>query len=220
MISNATFSGFSNNQEQCVAYVFVTQPVTSAWCSSEYSMGNQQQYLGSTQKGLNSTSTSDKGFGHRTSEKNVFSLVDKDVQWSPSARAALQRDMLHGTQTSSCPSHQKMVKYGRARAQRFPVASFSSRKTRNETASVSTSIPTFSTPFAGKSVTIPNISLEYRPSSECQRTGGPNNFGYHRNVVGKFKPNPVISTTDTSMGKTEYKYNLKPIVPRYRRLNG
>ncbi len=218
-MSNATFSGFSNNQEQCVAYAFVTQRVTSAWCSSEYSMDSQQHYLGATQKRPNSTLTSVKGFGHRTNE-NIFAVVDKDPQWSPSARAAMQREMLHGAHKSSCPLHQQMAKYGRA--QRLPAASFSSRRMRNQTSSVLISLPTLSTPFAGNSVTIPNISLEYRPLSECQRTSGPvNNFGYHRNVVGKFKPNPGISTTtDASTGKTEYKSNLKSIVPRYRRLNG
>lgn len=145
--------------------------------------------------------------------------MDKDAQWSPSARAALQRDMLHGSHKSSCPSHQQMAKYGRP--QRFPVASFRSRRLRNEKVSVPTSLPTLSTPFAGNSVTIPSISLEYRPSSECQRTSGPvNNFGYHRNIVGKFKPSPVVSTTETSPGKTEYKSNLQQIVPRFRRLNG
>ncbi|CAL8141900.1 unnamed protein product [Orchesella dallaii] len=194
IFNTTTFSGYSSNDEHCLAYLFVNQVVTNAWCSSEYSSHIQLQRFG----------VQNITWDVVTHERIVTSAIPKSfvgeplsditdrsahARWSPNVRAALQREMLYGQQSSSCPTRKMLI------------ASAKKGSTNNGQPYAS-STPPLETPLSISTVSLPSISHEYRPISECQRVAV-NNFGYRNILRSSYKSNTkskskkVIVSTST-----------------------
>lgn len=127
-------------------------------------------------------------------DQPLSKVTDSLFHWTPTVRTSLQRDLQFGHQTASCPSHDNLrhslpPKFvnpmnnggGGIRSRMAPVTTESSVETGSKVKGI---------------VTLPKISQEYKPSSECQM--GRN--AVHRNNIlrGNYNYKPLATSSSST----------------------